>query len=102
MELKKPAMAGTTESSDMMITLSPNPGGGIHLELDSDVKAIFGRAIERTIREVLEEFEVTDALVRAVDKGALDFTIRARTQCAVCRAAGVKYDWAKEDSRGRR
>ena len=34
------------------------------------------------------------------DKGALDFVIRSRMQCAVCRAAEGKYDWGKEDPNG--
>ena len=96
MELKRPAVAGTLESSDVQITLQPNPGGGIHICLSSDVKALFGDAIEQTIRCVLKEFAVEDALVNVVDKGALDFVIRARTQCAVCRAAEIQYDWGKE------
>ncbi|NBI69457.1 citrate lyase ACP, partial [Pseudoflavonifractor sp. 60] len=37
MELKKPAMAGTLESSDVQITLRPNPGQGIQINLQSDV-----------------------------------------------------------------
>ena len=98
MELKKPAMAGTTESSDVMIMLRPNPGAGIVIELQSDVKAMFGDAIEATVRQVLKEFDVTDAQVGIVDKGALDFVIRARMQCAVCRAAEIQYDWEKEDA----
>ena len=53
MELKKPAMAGTTESSDCMITLRPNPGCGIEIDIQSDVKSMFGEAIEETVREVL-------------------------------------------------
>ena len=100
MELKKPAMAGTTESSDVMIMLRPNPGNGIEIDLQSDVKAMFGDAIEETLRSVLKEFDVSDAYVSVVDKGALDFTIRARMQCAICRAAEVSYDWGKEDSNG--
>ncbi len=100
MELKKPAMAGTTESSDVMITLRPNPGRGIEIDLASDVKATFGDAIEATVREVLKEFDVTDAWVGVVDKGALDFAIRARMQCAVCRAAEISYDWGKGDPNG--
>lgn len=100
MELKKPAMAGTTESSDVMITLRPNPGRGIEIDLASDVKAMFGDAIEATVREVLKEFDVTDAWVGVVDKGALDFAIRARMQCAVCRAAEISYDWGKGDPNG--
>ena len=97
MELKQPAMAGTMESSDIQITLRPNPGGGIVIDLKSDVMTTFGDAIQATIREVLEEFDVRDAQVTAVDKGALDFVIRARMQCAVCRAAGIEYDWSRED-----
>lgn len=100
MELKKPAMAGTTESSDVMITLRPNPGKGIEINLTSDVKAMFGDAIEATVCEVLKEFNVTDAWVGVVDKGALDFAIRARMQCAICRAAEISYDWGEEDPNG--
>ena len=93
MELKKPAVAGTMESSDIMVMLRPNEGRGIQ----SDVKATFGEAIKATIREVLEDFGVNDAMVAVVDKGALDFVIRARMQCAICRAAEIEYDWGKED-----
>lgn len=100
MELKKPAMAGTMESSDVMIMLRPNEGRGIELDIQSDVKATFGDAIEATLREVLAEFDVSDALVSVVDKGALDFVIRARMQCAICRAAEITYDWGKEDRNG--
>ena len=100
MELKKPAVAGTLESSDVQITLRPNPGAGIQINLESDVKALFGQAIEQTVRDVLDEFHVTDALVEVNDKGALDFAIRARMQCAVCRAAEVQFDWGKEDPNG--
>ena len=101
MELKKPAMAGTTESSDILITLRPNPAGGIVIDLKSDVMTTFGDAIEATIRQVLREFDVQDAWVSAVDKGALDFAIRARMQCAICRAAEIEYDWSREDRDGK-
>lgn len=100
MELKKPAMAGTLESSDVQITLYPNPGRGIEIELKSDVKAMFGDAIEATIRAVLAEFDVKDARVEVNDKGALDFAIRARMECAVCRAAEVSFDWGRSDPNG--
>lgn len=100
MELKKPAMAGTLESSDVQITLRPNPGQGIVIQLQSDVKTLFGDAIEATVREVLDQFQVTDALVDVNDKGALDFAIRARMECAICRAAEIQYNWGKEDLNG--
>ena len=101
MELKKPAMAGTTESSDILITLRPNPAGGIVIDLKSDVMVMFGDAIEKTVRDVLAEFDVKDAKVSVNDRGALDFAIRARMQCAICRAAEIEYDWSREDSHGK-
>lgn len=100
MELKKPAVAGTLESSDVQITLRPNPGQGIQISLQSDVKAMFGDAIEATVRNVLADFDVKDALVEVNDKGALDFAIRARMQCALCRAAEVSFDWGRSDPNG--
>ena len=43
MEIKQAAMVGTLESSDIQIGLSPNPGGGLDIQLQSVVKAQFGR-----------------------------------------------------------
>ena len=98
MILNIPAVAGTLESSDVQIAVAPNPGGGSVIDLDSDVKAQFGDAIEETVRQVLAEFDITDASVRLLDKGALDCVIRARLRCAVCRAAQTPYDWTREDA----
>ena len=99
MDLKQPAMAGTLESSDIQVTVVPNPGGGIAIELDRPVKAQVGDAIRDTVRAVLAEFGVEEARVQLLDQGALDCVIRARMQCAVCRAAQISYDWSREDRR---
>ena len=98
MQVIQPAVAGTLESSDIQIRILPNPGGGLELQLQSIVLAQFGDAIRATIRAVLEDFGVTDACVDAVDKGALDWVIRARMQAACCRACGVGFDWKGEDA----
>ena len=97
MTLKIPAMAGTLESSDVQITVAPNTGRGIDIDLESDVKAQFGEAIEETVRSVLAEFDISEASVRLLDKGALDCVIRARLRCAICRSAEEPYDWTRED-----
>ena len=89
MEIKETAMVGTLESGDVAITLDPNPGRGIEIELESDVKPQFGTAIERAVREELERFSVAEARVRLVDKGALDCVIKARTLAAAQRALGT-------------
>lgn len=97
MKLIKSAMAGTLESSDVRIMLCPREGSGIEIELDSVVKAQFGLAIEGIVRQTLAEFDIEDAYVQLQDKGALDCVIKARIQCAICRACEMPYDWTKED-----
>ena len=61
----------------------------------NNVKKQFGDQIRSVILETLKEMEVHDVVVRAVDRGALDCTIRARVQSAVMRAARKEneMDW---------
>ncbi len=87
MKIKKPAMAGTLESSDCMVTVEPaDKGSGINFELESVVIHQFGESIKRTVLETLERLDVEDAAIRVVDKGALSCTIKARVECAVYRS----------------
>lgn len=86
MEIKRVAKAGTLESNDIMIMISPNEEGTLELRLESIVMKQFGKTIERVIMEKLSELKVTSAVVVAQDKGALDYTIRARVETAVKRA----------------
>ncbi|MDR1319194.1 MAG: citrate lyase acyl carrier protein [Treponema sp.] len=93
MELRHNSVAGTLESSDIMVTLEPWKKG-IEIELESVVDKQFGREIRRAITETLKELDVKDAKIKAVDKGALDCTIRARVKTAVFRASGKNAcDW---------
>lgn len=85
MVVKKPAIAGTLESSDAQITVEPGTNG-IELSIESSVIHQFGKQIRATILETLNRLEVTDAKITVVDKGALDCTLKARTECAVYRS----------------
>ena len=69
-----------------MVTIGP--GEGLSISLQSSVQAQFGRQIEAVIAETLKGLGVTDAHVDAVDKGALDCTIKARVTAAAVRATG--------------
>ena len=82
----KEATAGTLESGDILIQIAPSKG--LEIELQSSVAAQFGRQIKAVIAETLEGLGVNDAYVKAVDKGALDCTIRARVTAAAVRATG--------------
>ena len=97
MKILNPAIAGTLESSDVLVTVTPSPGRGVSIELESEVKAIFGAAIEAAVRRELELAEVTDVHILLRDRGALDCVTSARVRCALYRAAGTAYDWTKED-----
>ena len=87
MEIRKSSVAGTMESSDIMITLEPG-SGAVEIELQSVVEKQFGRQIRAVIADTLAELQVKSVKLSAVDKGALDCTIQARVKTAVERAAG--------------
>ncbi|MBR5947277.1 MAG: citrate lyase acyl carrier protein [Clostridia bacterium] len=87
MKIITTGVAGTMESSDIIVTIEPKANEGIELSLESDVMQQFGKQIEKVIRETLDELGVTAAKVTAVDKGALDCTVAARTLAAAYRAA---------------
>ncbi|MGT2935475.1 citrate lyase acyl carrier protein [Streptococcus castoreus] len=99
MDIKQIAVAGSLESSDLMITVSPNDEQTITIILDSSVEKQFGNHIRKLIKQTLMHLEVKAAKVEAIDKGALDCTIQARTIAAVHRAAGIdRYNWKEIDS----
>ncbi len=85
MEILKPAIAGTLESSDLQVTVEPGDHG-IELSLESAVIHQFGDQIKAVIMETLDRLEVKNARVTVVDKGALDCTIKARVEAAVYRS----------------
>ena len=94
MKLVKKAIAGTMESSDIMITIAPAEGAGIKLDLQSSVMQQYGKQIEAVIKETLAGIGVESAEVVAIDKGALDCTIRARVGAAAFRAAeSTDFAW---------
>ncbi len=96
MKIVKAAQAGTVESSDIVVKIEPREEG-VEIELTSSVQQQYGTQIENVIRETLKELGVTAARIEAVDKGALDCTVKARTQAAVFRAAeSTDYPWKTE------
>ena len=95
MEILKPAIAGTLESSDAQVAVEPAEDG-IELYLESSVMNQYGRQIKATVLETLERLGVDKARVTVVDTGALDCTIKARVECAVfrsCDASDANIPW---------
>ena len=85
MEIKKPAVAGTLESSDCQVTVEPGTGK-IDFSLESAVIHQFGNQIKKVVLETLRDLGVDNVRISIVDKGALDCTIKARIEGALYRA----------------
>ena len=84
MVIEKTAMAGTLESSDAQVTVSP--ADKLEVVIESSVINQYGRQIKATVEETLGRLGVETGLVSVVDKGALDCTLKARVECAVFRS----------------
>lgn len=91
MEIRKPAMAGTLESSDCQVTVEEGDGR-IDFSLESSVIHQYGNQIRKVVYETLSDLGVENVRIAVVDKGALDCTIRARVEAAVYRSAGQMDD----------
>lgn len=87
MEMKV-AQAGTLESGDILVRITPSQESGLEINLDSTVAYQFGAQIKKVIVDTLGELGVTGVRVDATDKGALDCTVRARVTAAAVRATG--------------
>ncbi len=85
MDINKQAVAGTIQSNDCLVRVVPREEG-ILIHLDSTVKETFGDEILEVLRETLQELQVTRGEVFVEDKGALNYTLRARVKTAVKRA----------------
>lgn len=59
MEIRKPAVAGTLESSDCQVTVEPGEGN-IEFALESAVINQYGNQIKRVVMETLENLGVKD------------------------------------------
>lgn len=90
MEIKKPAVAGTLESSDCQVTVEPG-NGKVDFSLESSVIHQFGNQIKKVTLETLKDLGIDNVRISIVDKGALDCTIKARIEGAVFRAVD-QYD----------
>lgn len=84
MDIKKSAFSGTIESSDAYIEIEPSKNGN-SVDVESIVLKQFGTQIKSTVLSVLDEFEVKNAKVKVLDRGALECVIRARVESAILR-----------------
>lgn len=77
----KKGIAGSKESSDCLITVTPSPEQEIII--DSVVGAFFHDQIKAVIVKTLKDKHQNNVRVECIDRGALDSTITARLLTAL-------------------
>lgn len=91
MNIQKPGIAGTLESSDAQVTVEPG-NGQIEFELESAVIHQYGSQIKKITYETLKRLGIDNVKIRIVDKGALNCTLKARIEGAVYRSCDQYQD----------
>lgn len=86
--LKNPATAGFEEKNDILITVEASNNDDITVDLTSSVLRQYGRHMKELITATVKEAGFTGIKVTAIDKGAWDYTIKARVLAALER--GIK------------
>lgn len=76
-------IAGSFDSNDCLVTIKK--ADKLTITIDSIVKDYFYDCILDTVKKALEEKNAKNISVEIQDKGALDFTIRARVLTALKR-----------------
>ncbi len=88
--------AGPKVRSDIEVTLELTDSGGVELIVKSKVKSMYGIAIEKQCRDLLEYFGIKNARLLINDSGALPFVIAARVEAAVKALTGTTVSFLPE------
>lgn len=81
----KTAVAGTLESSDVMVSYSPSDSD-LEIVVESIVVKQRGRLIMSVLEEITSRWGVSKGVLTVQDRGALECTLRARVETALERA----------------
>lgn len=79
--------------SDCSVTLEIKESGGIQLQIDSKVKAIFGKQIEKLSLDILAFYDLKNVSLLVEDSGALPFVLAARLEAAIRKITGSEKEY---------
>lgn len=83
------AQAGSLESGDALVRVAPSSADELSVNINSKVGPRFFASMQESVRAVASELGVVAAAIEVVDRGALDFVLRARVTTALRRAMEV-------------
>ena len=86
MILLKTASAGTLESSDCLVTVSP--AEKLKLEYKGANSEVFAERTKALVENVSKRYSLVGAEISIQDQGALEATLTARIETALDRALG--------------
>ena len=69
--------------SDCFADLEHKSSGGIEIILNSKVDALYKKSIRDLAHQILDYFQIKDAKLEIIDRGALPFVLAARIEAAV-------------------
>jgi len=87
MKAQKSVTAGSLESSDVLITITPLAEARVEYVIDSIVIKQFGARIRQVTEEMAIASNISAARIHVQDRGALECTLRARLETALERSA---------------
>ena len=79
--------------SDCAVTIEIKESGGIQLQIDSKVKAIYGKQIERLALDILAFYSLKNVNLLIEDSGALPFVLAARMEAAIRKITGSEKEY---------
>jgi len=79
--------------SDCAVTLELTESGGIQLQVESKVNAIYGKQNEKLIMDILSFYSVQNASILVEDSGALPFVLAARMEAAIRKVTGSEKEF---------
>ena len=92
MKIKHAAVAGTLESSDVMVRIEPlEDTQEVSVQITSSVEKQFGDAIANIVQEMITQHDIQGAQIIVDDKGALECVLRARLEALLARACDIDY-----------
>ena len=83
MNLSTAGNKGKGVRSDCFITFEPTEHGAHEITIQSKVKALFGKQIEKLIGDILDFYEIKHAKVHVEDSGAIPLVMAARMEACI-------------------
>ena len=91
--IAKSGNSGPKVRSDCEMSLELREEGGIIIELKSKVGVLYGESIRKQCNEILDYYQIRNAVLTIDDSGALPFVISARLESAIKQLVSTQLDY---------